>query len=118
MLKEFDGKLFAGKVRIIRSPAEHGSEGQGTWHEVLYEDGDVEDYTAEELQPLLDTHAKRLFHSIGDSRMVALCVAGVLNATAVHVASKALNAVRELPLKDQGAQLAKWLMDVPAPVHC
>ena len=78
----------------------------------------MEDYTADELQPLLDAHAKRLFHSIGESQMVALCVADVLNATAVHIASKALKAAREPPLKDQYAQLAKWLMDVPAPERC
>ena len=29
--KQFDGELYTGRVRVIRTPAEHGQHGQGTY---------------------------------------------------------------------------------------
>ena len=54
---DWEGSLHQGQVRRLRPPEADEDPDDEIFNEVVYEDGDVGDYTREELLPLLQRHA-------------------------------------------------------------
>ena len=61
---DFEGELHQGQVRRLRPPEADEDPDDEVFYEVVYEDGDVEDYTREDLLPLLQLHAESDFRHL------------------------------------------------------
>ena len=94
--KDFDGKLFRGKV-TAHEPARHGdkaAERPAQWH-VMYEDGDEEDLEEHELLPLYAQGSGGAAVRVKPTRLLAKTVTAAVLAPA---SSRLDSLARRLPL--------------------
>ena len=57
--KNFDGEWYRGRVTRVIAPDADEDNSAELYFQVTYSDGDVEDYTFNELRPLLQAHSKQ-----------------------------------------------------------